>query len=70
MKTILIGNPFDAEYRTSSAELILTYVEASGQRVEIRFDPHATRALCDLLGQAIQINRGPLGLPVEPIPKH
>ena len=68
--TFVIGNPFEINYRTSSAELNLSYVEATGRQIDIRFDPHATRALCELLGQAIQANQGLLGLQCENVKKH
>ena len=60
---ILISNPFEMEYGLQSETLTLTGVESlpGGRQYEIRFDPEATRALVELLGQAMKQHGKMLG---------
>ena len=67
---ISVSQPFELDYRTSSKVLILTGVEATGRAFEVQFSSDQTRALCELLGESIQLNQGFLGSTSESVNKH
>lgn len=62
--TLLFQGPaLEMAYDRSGKYLTLTHFEAtSGRKTEVRFDPHATRALFEALTYAAQVLGGPLGI--------
>lgn len=66
-----ITAPFEMEYGNQSGTLTLRHVDTLGRQVEIRFDPYATRILCEAMIHATKIRGEALGLPSDECPnKH
>jgi hypothetical protein len=66
-----ITAPFEMEYGNQSGVLTLRHVDTLGRQVEIRFDPYATRILCEAMNTATKLRGEALGLPSDEQPnKH